>query len=138
MASPYKNFKTDATMETDGIWLDYGDYQIRIARAGGSNVNYAKAVERYAAKHKLAIRNETLDNEVQEKLMIQVYADSIILGWTNVKDENDQDMSFNRDNVVKLLTDLPDLFKDIRSSAGQLQLFKRELLEKAAKNSQQS
>lgn len=135
MSSPYKNFKTDLVMETEGIWLDYGDYKIRIARAGGQNMAYAKSVEKYAKKHKLALKNDTLDNDVQQALMVQVYADSIILAWEGVVNENDELMSFNRENVVKLLTDLPDLFADIRSSATSLQLFQKELLEKAAKNS---
>ena len=37
MTSPYDIFKTDATTETEGLVLDYGDFQIRIARAGGSS-----------------------------------------------------------------------------------------------------
>lgn len=135
MGSPYKNFKTDNQMETEGIWLDYGDFKIRIARAGGSNVRYAKAVERHATQHKTALRNDILSAEQQKEIMIQVYADSIILEWESMEDEDGNALPFSRENVVKVLTDLPDLFADIRQQATTMGLFRKELLEKAAKNS---
>jgi hypothetical protein len=135
LGSPYKTFKADPSMEQEGIWLDYGDFKIRIARAGGSNVNYAKALEKQAELNKTAIRTNTIKSAQSRALMIKVYATSVLLDWEDVQDENGQTLPFTADNAEKVLTDCPDLFDDIRAQAASLALFRRELLEEAAKNS---
>lgn len=142
--SLYNTFATDKALEQDGIVLDYGTnsknqpVQIRIARAGGSNVRFAKVLEQKMRPYKRAIANETMDNKVVERLLVEAYADAVILDWTGVEDREGNALDFTRDNVVKVLTDLPDLFIDIQQQSQKAALFRAELREAEAGNSPRS
>lgn len=126
MTSPYAMFGTSKDIETKGITLDFGDFIFHIARAGGSNKKYTKAMERIFKKHRKALQTGTLPPEVQNKLMIEVFAESVVLGWTGVVDAEGNEMPFNKENVVKLFTDLPELFQQVLDDAQNFQLFKEE------------
>lgn len=140
MSSLYQTFATDKALERDGIVLDYGfnshdqPIQIRIARAGGANAKFAKALEHKMRPYKRAIANETLDNKVAEKLLMETYAETVILGWNGVEDREGVELEFTKDNVLKVLTDLPDLFADIQQQSQKSALFREELREADAGN----
>lgn len=138
--SLYKSFSTNKDLERDGIVLDYGTndagspIQIRIARAGGNNQKFAKVLEAKLRPHKRAMANETMDNGVAQRLLIETYAESIVLGWEGVQDRDGQDMPFNKQNVIKLFTDLPDLFTDVQQQAQKAALFRDQVREEDSGN----
>jgi len=142
--SLYNTFETDKSLERDGIVLDYGfnsknqPIQIRIARAGGANTKFAKVLEQKMKPYKRAIANDTMDNKVAEKLLVEAYADAVILGWEGVEDREGSPLEYNRDNVVKVLTDLPDLFIDIQQQSQKSALYRAELREAEQGNSPRS
>ena len=138
--SLYKQFKTDGSLEKEGILLEYGTNSkdepicIRIARAGGANAQYAKRMEARVKPYRRQIQNETLDNEVAEKITKEVYAKAVVLGWTGVEDENVKEMEFSFENCMKLFDDLPDLWTDIQQQSTKSALFHADILEQDAKN----
>lgn len=140
----YNTFETDKNLERDGIVLDYGfnskqqPVQIRIARAGGANARFAKVLEQKMKPYKRAIANDTMDNKVAEKLLVEAYADAVILGWEGVEDRDGNPLEFTRDNVVKVLSDLPDLFLDIQAQSQKSALFRAEVREAEQGNSPRS
>lgn len=142
--SLYNTFETDKSLERDGIVLDYGfnsknqPIQIRIARAGGANTKFAKVLEQKMKPYKRAIANDTMDNKVAEKLLVEAYADAVVLGWEGVEDREGSPLEYNRDNVVKVLTDLPDLFIDIQQQSQKSALYRAELREAEQGNSPRS
>jgi hypothetical protein len=128
-------FGTDKAVETSqGITLDYGDFQIKIARAGGSNKKFARILTTRLKPYRRQMDTDTMDEGIAQKIMIETYADSVILGWTGVKDSEGNDMEFNRENVIKLFTDLPDLFMDVRSQSDKMALFRSMEIESDVKN----
>lgn len=133
--SLYKQFGTDKNLETSGIILQYGEgVEIRIARAGGSNKRYQKSMTQRSKPYRRAMANDTLGNDVAEKMLAEVYAESVVLGWEGVTDEQGEALEFNFDNCVKVLTDLPDLFADIREQAQKSALFRTDDLDEDVKN----
>lgn len=138
--SLYAQFGTDKNLESTGILLQYGqnsqgkDICIRIARAGGSNKQYQKRMEALVKPYRRQIQNETISNDVMEKLVQQAFAETVVLGWENVEDKDGKPMEFTVDNCLTLFKDLPDLFKDIQDQAQRSALFKAEVLETEAKN----
>ena len=66
--------------------------------------------------------------------MREVYAETIVLGWDNVQDAEGNDLAFSKENVIKLFTDLPELFEDVQNAASTQALFRQETLEQEAKN----
>lgn len=135
MTSPYDLFKTDPEAETEGLVLDYGDFQIRIARAGGANRAFARALEARLKPYRRQLQSETLDEQVAERILRETYADHVILGWRGVNDAAGKAMAFTRDNVLTLLADLPELFRDIQDQAGRVALFRAQALEDDKGNS---
>ena len=134
--SLYKTFKTDTSVETQGAWVDYDDgVSIRVARAGGSNKAYLKEVEKAYRKHRRGIDLETIGRDVLRKIMIEVYAKTVILDWKGVTDADGKELVFNQENVKKILTDLPDLFDDLQTMAGKQALFLAAEVEDQTKNS---
>jgi len=133
--SLYKLFKTDPRCETEGVTLDYGDgVKIRIARAGGSNKNYIKAMDRLGRKYHRELGLDILPEETATRLYQELYADSVILGWEGVSDEAGNLLPFSREAVLKVFADLPDLWNDVRAQAQSIELFRADLTEREAKN----
>lgn len=138
--SLYKQFKTDDNLEKEGIFLEYGEsstgkpIRIKIARSGGANVAYAKCMESRVKPYRRQIQNETMDTFLAERLIKEVYAETVVLGWENVEDVDGKPLPFNTENCVALFNDLPDLFKDIQDQSQRAALFRSEVRQADAKN----
>jgi len=138
--SLYKQFSTDKNLEKVGIVLEYGpnskgeEIEIRIARAGGANKRYDTLLEVRLKPHRRQIQAETFSREQQEKIFLDVFAETVVLGWNNVEDADGNVMDFNKENVIKLFTDLPDLYEDVKAQSGKAALFRQQVLEEDAKN----
>lgn len=138
--SLYEKFKTNQNLEREGILLEYGKnskgnpIQIRIARAGGSNLEYMRKLELRVKPLRRQIQNETVERTALEEILKEVFVETVVLGWENVEDENKLDMPFNRKNCLKLFTDLPDLFADLQEQAQRSALFRQDILEVDSKN----
>jgi hypothetical protein len=135
METPYSLFKTNDKMETEGVVLNYGSFDIRIARAGGANKKYMKLLQARMKPHKRQMDTDTLPEKTATDILAACFADAVILGWTGVKDEEGKDMEFTRENVIKLMTDLPDLFRDVQQQANLVSNFRAAEIEEIAKNS---
>jgi hypothetical protein len=146
--SAYQQFKTNKEVEKDGIILDYGTFYIRAGRAGGANQRFKKTMERLLKPHRRALQTETMGDKQLNALLIQGYAEGNVYGWGykksaddkefidgKVLDEDGNEMEFSQKNVIKLFTDLPDLFTDVQEQCGKVSLFRDFLDQEDAKNS---
>lgn len=137
----YKTFATDKNLETTGITLAYGDnsrgqpIEIDIARAGGANVKFSKVLEAKMRPYRRAVANGSLDEKVALKVLVETYAEAVVVNWRGVLDREGNELEFNRDNVVKVFLDLPDLFMDVQAQAQQAALFREAVLEEVQGNS---
>ena len=144
MSGLYQAFETNKDLENSGIELDYGKnskgapIRIRIARAGGANKRFAKVLDRLLRPYKRQLANDQLSDDVAKDVMIQAYADAVVLGWEGVGDREGNPMEFSRENVVKLFTDLPELFLDVQQQSQKAALFLVDILEGEQGNSQKS
>lgn len=129
-----KLFGTDQSLEVSGITLDYGEIQIRIARAGGANKRYAKVLEKLSRPMRRAIETETITRKASDKILHRVYAETVVLGWEGVKDDDGNEIAFSVEACIKFFEDLPDFFTDIRQQADKSALFRVMELEEDSKN----
>ena len=134
MSGPYSVFLTDKTLEKEGIVLDYGDFKIKVARAGGSNAAFQKALTSKIRPYKRQLDAGTIPDDVAEKLFLEVYAESVVLGWEGVTDEDGKPLPFSKENAVKLFSDLPDLFRGVQNQAAAISNFRAEVTEDTIKN----
>ena len=146
MKNLYEIFGTEEDFEVNGVWNEFGDTRIKIARNGNRNTEYWKTFEK-VTKRLNKIGAESLPKEEQDRLMAEVYAKSIIKGWEvrNEKGEWEVGMMimekgklkkvpYSIENVVKCLLDLPDLFTMIQKYANDIKTFQKEAEEKQLGN----
>lgn len=130
----FQDFETDRKVEMDGVWIDYGNYQIRIARAGGGNKAYDVCLENKARPFRRALQNEVLSLEKQEQIVQEAFIETVILDWKGVEEVEGTPLECTQDNVRMLLKRLPDVWKDIQAQAQKVSLFRKEDVEEDAKN----
>lgn len=133
--SIYDKFATDKKLEQEGIVLDYGDgLELRIARAGGSNVKFEKVVQLKMKKYDRLVKNDLLDPGQMREVMREVLAETVVLGWKGVTDRQGNDIPFSKEACIQLFKDLPDLFDDVLEQSRKANLFKESILEEEAGN----
>lgn len=129
--SPYDIFGTSHNLESGaGVTLQYPGFSITIHRAGGSNKKFAQIFSAKLKPYRQQYERGILDDETSLRILLESYAEGIVIGWKDVKDRAGKPLAFNKENVVKLFSDLPDLFADVKAQAENVALF-REQLEKA-------
>lgn len=126
----YETFGTEKSYEQEGIRLQFGDSFIRVKRAGGSNNEFQKLLMKRMSPHKALLKNNLMPEEQAASILAEVYADSVIIGWENVTGPDGKPMEFTRENVIKLLIDLPDLFDAIREACTDHANFQQEMIQK--------
>jgi hypothetical protein len=130
-SSPYSLFETNKDAESgSGITLQYPGFSITIHRAGGSNKKFAQVLSNKMKPYRQQFERGMLDDETSARILLESYAEAVVVGWKDVKDRNGKNLPFTKENVVKLFADLPDLFTDIKTQAENAALF-REQAEKA-------
>jgi hypothetical protein len=140
MRGLYQQYETDAKVEKEGVWLEFGpnthdnEIKIRVARAGGANESYLKQLEFRSKPIRRGIQTETVDRKKLETIVREVYAETVVVAWENVEDREGKLLEFNKENVLKVLTDLPWIYQEIMEASTKLQLFRKEILEEDAKN----
>jgi hypothetical protein len=136
MAGTYAAYKTDEKREREGVLLDMGDAgKFRIARAGGANSNFQRRLMALSKPYRRAIQTGNIDPKIADRVLVEAYVETVLLGWESVTGPDGKPLEYSKENAVKLFTDLPDLFKDIRETAEDMTLFKLELDEADAGNS---
>ena len=124
----YELFTTDKDLERKGFALQYGETTFIIARAGGANKKFQSLIERKLRPYRTAINAGTMDEDVAERLLAEAYADSVILAWENVCEPEPDctPIDFTKENVVRVLLALPDLFRDIQEQSQKVSNFLRD------------
>lgn len=130
MKGLYDMFETDPAIENDGVVLEYGmnskdePIEIRVRRAGGANSAFAKVFELKSKPFKRLIQADKLDRETGDRLLRETYAETVVIGWKGVEDKEGKPMPFSKENVIRLFTDLPSLFRDVVAQSQNESLFR--------------
>lgn len=143
--SMYEQFKTDPELERNGVQVDYGEFRVTLARAGGANNRYQKVMEARAKPFRRAIQSNNLDNSTAQRLLREVFAETVVLNWevkVNGKwkkgiespDGGKDLLPVNAENLMLTFENLPDLFLDLQDQAASAVLFKQSLQEEAGGN----
>ncbi len=142
--SMYEQFQTDTSLERKGIVVDYGEFRVTIARAGGSNKKFAKVLDAKTKPYKRAIETDTMDQERGNDILKEVYAIAVVLNWEiygengewtqGIEGPDGEILEFNSDNVYQTFKNLPDLFVDLQMQAQKAALFRASIQEAEAGN----
>lgn len=138
--SLYENFQTNKEREVGGVPMEYSPNKdgtiptFNVTRMSRSNTRYTKRLEAATKPHRRAIQLETMDNNLAEKISMQVFVETILLGWSNIQDRSGKVISFSKAAAIALFTDLPDLYDDLQARATKASEFRDAAVEEEAKN----
>ena len=141
--SLYKKFKTNTDIESQGVEIALQGAEnpdgtvptFLISRMGGSNKAYTKALERGTKPFRRQNQMGMLPEETLRPIVRKAFCETVLKGWRNVLDENDQPISYSEQNALKLMTDLPDVYEILQQEAMDLSNFRDKAIEAEAKNS---
>lgn len=131
MKGLYAAFGTDRKAELEGVWRDLGVVNedntkpgFLLARMSRNNTNYWAKVEAVAKEYKTEINLDIFTDAAAHQPMLEIFVDTILLGWRHVVDKAGKPIEYSRDNAIKLLTDLPDLYELLREWASKISSFR--------------
>lgn len=132
--SLWEQFEMDPVVEAEGITVDYGKEKFRIARAGGANKKFLREIQRTNRKYRKQLEHDLMEDELAERIMREVYAKTVVLGWEGVTDKDGSPLEFSIENCITLFEALPELYADIRDMATKAELFRAHVQESEAGN----
>lgn len=134
-------FATSQDRETQGVEVNFGDFSVTLARAGGANKRYSKVLAEKSEPYARAIELGQFDNDTATNLLHEVYAETVVLGWKGeglrgalVEGEIPD---CTPENVLAVFKD-PDFganfFAAVQAEASKLSLFKVQTTKAASGN----
>lgn len=145
--SIFRAYETDQGLVEKGIWADLGEDggEWLLAHAGETNKGYAKAMALKLKPYAVQIDAGVMPSEKMKKLIIETWADWIVLDWSRdghptkdsraIRGDDEEPLPFSKENVVMVLERAPALFARLSKIAADHQNFLKAQLEQAAKNS---
>lgn len=119
----YSLFETDKQLEQNGIVLQFGDSKFQCRRAGGSNRAFDTAFNEKMRAFQTKMQLASLSEEQSDKLLKEVYFESVVMGWEDVTDRNGNDLEYTLENFMTIMTDLPDLWRSLRTACANMDSF---------------
>lgn len=118
--SLFKTFGTNKNLEQYGVEITYPEAKHEngtipvfiVKRAGGSNKDYDKALDRARRPFKADIVTNNLNGEQVNTVLVEAFLDSVLVGWKNLYDDNGKEISYSVEEARKLYEKIPDLFID--------------------------
>lgn len=93
----------DQAMSTDGVWCEFSSkISFLIGRDGIDG--FVRAVKASYRQNEYAINSGTLSDDEDDKQMVDILVEYILLGWKGLKDGN-KELPYTPENAKKLLLD---------------------------------
>ncbi len=116
-------YETDLSRETEGFWYKVNKkISVKLARAGGANLAFTKAMEEKTREHRKrggAFEGDRVDVELATDIMKQAFSETIILDWKGFTNKAGKNVPFSPKVAYETMVALPDLFHDLRDAAGE-------------------
>ena len=118
----FASFATDEKLEVEGRWFDLSKTaKVRVARSG--NPQYVKMLRKKLDENRIDLDSQGDEaNEIAEKLMVDVMADTILLGWEGLEFQG-KPIEYSRLNS-RLLLKVKDFRKKISGFSESFEAFK--------------
>lgn len=120
-------FKTNLESSEQGQWVALGsdNAKVKVARIG--NKQYQAFIKKATKPYAAAMRSKAgISDEVFEKIIAEAMADSILLDWRGIKDDEGNDIPYSKQKALEILTDpaYKDFAELISSLANEAETFR--------------
>lgn len=133
----FSDFKSNEKNEKNGVALDYGNFRVIAARAGGANKDYEKTMEELIHPYRRAIKLDAMDDDKSLEILYTGYARAVILDWmykgeegewiSGIEDPKTGDMvPVSEEVVIRVFKKFPDLFLDIKDAVTSIRTFRTQ------------
>lgn len=123
MKNLYELFETDDSLEKSGVGLRFGPATFFCRRAGGANTAFDTAFEAKTRAMSSRLQMAALSNEQSDEILREVYAETVVIGWEGVTDRKGNPLEFNKENFIRLMKDLPTVWRALRTEAANHENF---------------
>ena len=111
MLDIFAQYATNETAENDGAWVEHGDAKFLVARAG--NRKYVRMLTNLVEKNqKLLDKKDEAADKLSDKILIDVMASTILLGWEGVAFKG-KEFTYSVENAKTLLA-IPDFRREVQ------------------------
>lgn len=130
MGGIYGAFGTDKKAEAEGRWVDFPANddgtipRVKLARMSANNPKFQARAEAVARDLQLDISLDLLTNEKARKPMLDLFDETIILGWENIQDAEGKNIP--RERARQCLEDVPDFYAALIEYAKAITTFRAE------------
>lgn len=136
----FDTFETDAKAEAEGKWFNFPQNKdgtkpgFLLARMSRTNPRYQASLEAVGKTFKTEIKLDVLTEDLAYEPMLEVFLDTILLGWRNVQNKNGEEIPFSKANAKELFEKLPALYDTLREQATSLSNFRNTEVETNSPN----
>lgn len=129
----FDSFATDATKETEGVWVDISvDASIKVARAGTRS--YSRDLQKQLERYELALASkDDLADDTSDMILVNLVAEHVLLDWKGIKFKGEA-LPYSKDNAKTVLK-LKDFRRLVMKHSEDITNFKNAKEEAVAKNS---
>lgn len=141
-ANIFDMFETDQKLEVDGVTLEYGTnsrgqpMRIKVARAGGANVQFLKVYEQITKPYRRQLQTGAkLPKKLNDQLNRELYARSVVKEMSGFEERDGTPIPTESvEDIMAFFERLPNLFADVMEQASTMSLFRDEVREGDAGN----
>lgn len=134
----FDSYATNSDAEESGRLFENGDSKFRIARSGNSRYQAMVTVQFEAHKTTLDKKSTEAERKASEacaeKIMVDVMAKSILLGWEGTVSFKGEKLEFNVTNARRLL-EVKDFRGWVNGKADNFKNYLEKVIEEDEKNS---
>ena len=139
-ANLYSTYGSEPELERKGVIIDYeltnGEtFSIKIKRAGARNQEWKVAYNQIMKPHAQAIADGKVGEEENKKLLAEIWSKTVIVGWSNLRDGEGNEVKFSTETCYELFCAFPDLLNDVIADSHNRSNFQEEEIVATAKNS---
>ncbi len=139
-ANLYTTYGSEPELEAVGVVIDYElvnkeTFSIKIKRAGARNQEWKVAYNEIMKPHAQAIADGKMSEEENKKLLAEIWASTVVVGWSNLRDGEGNEVKFTKETCYELFCAFPDLLNEVIADSHMRSNFQHEEMEATAKNS---
>lgn len=139
-----KLFATDPVREEQGVAVRYTNFRVTLARAGGANRRYHKAMDTALRPHRMALMRGAMPTDQLEAIYKEVYADTVVRNWEVLRIQEDGSevwvpgiemeegaelTPFSAAAVLAAFNRFPEFYADVKEQASSIQAYRAAVQE---------
>ena len=130
MSNFLSRYNTDANLEENGVWVDFGDgIEVMVVRTN------SKEAQKLKAKLERPYRKlSQVPDDVQEAIYEKMIAQAVIKDWKGVTDAKGKEIPYSGEAALEILKKFKDFRDDIIMAASELETFRQIEMEQQEKN----